>query len=103
MGGFCAAPASAGLTWRGRFSTQTRSFLSTTSPVEFQRIQLFGSSLGQDASTLYCGTAGARDCVMAAGTTTQTEITSANRLFHFPVHIECSWSIPVVKCQMSRV
>ena len=54
--GFCAAPASRGVSEPGRLTIQMLSFSSTAMPETWPRIQSLGRGLGQYGSTLYFGT-----------------------------------------------
>src|SRR5689334_3628607 len=54
-GGFCAAPASSFVRDRGRWLIQIWSCASTVMPPTWPMIQLLGSALGQNGSTLNVG------------------------------------------------
>src|SRR5471030_1906037 len=55
-GGFRVAPFSSSERERGRCSTQTWSFESTATLATWPKIQLLGKGLGQNGSTVNCGT-----------------------------------------------
>src|SRR5580704_1892632 len=61
-GGDCAAPASSLVSERGRCSTQMWSCASTVIPPIWPMIQLLGSCLGQEGSTLNSGPSAAAGC-----------------------------------------
>src|ERR1700693_5349795 len=82
-GGFCAAPSSSTVSEPGRCSTQMWFSRSTVSPPTCPIIQLFGSSLGHDASTLYAGASCANAGPLATIAKKQNTAASIGVLVHF--------------------
>src|SRR6266851_8863800 len=86
-GGVCAAPASSAVSVRGRWRIQIWSWLSTARPPTWPMSQLWGSCLGQDGSTLYCGGFASLESACAAGaeasaTTAPSPRAKADALVH---------------------